>query len=74
MRLSNYGFDDGRTACEEEVSYDGTLRRQRSAIGERVIDISEPECEISQTEQTLAAYSLGREYCHPRSKGRSNPG
>jgi hypothetical protein len=60
MRLSDCGFNDGRTASEEEISHFGAFCGQRSAFGKRVIDISDPKCEISQTEQTLVAHSLGR--------------
>lgn len=74
MRLPDCGFNYGRTACEEEVSHFGAFCGQRSIVGERVIDISEPKHEISQTEQTLAAHSLGREYCDSRSKGGSDSG
>lgn len=69
MRLLDLGIDERIAESEETFPNVGTFRRYRIAFGERVVDISKFEREVSETQQTLVADRLGLEHSYKGQEG-----
>jgi len=50
VRLFDYGPNKRCAARKEEISHPGAFRGQWFAAGERIIDISQLKCKISEAE------------------------